>query len=672
MALTAEGAAVEAGAEVALGGDFIVRSDHSQPDFAVGPNIACAAVLRTRPEVEHVALICERAALPRTDILPAMRRIEAPGVMTPVEARFLDWPVTGRRHLAMIFEKPAGGRLVRSLDETIPPIAEEEVVRRFVGPLAASLDAMGLAGIVHGRINPTNLFFRDAAWRHPVLGECVSSAVGLHQPAGFAPIEIAQAAPAARGQGQFADDLFGLGMTAAFLLLGRDPTAGRRPEELVRDRIEIGSFSAIIGDNRVPVGVIDLLRGLLADDPKGRWTAPEVVEWVSSRHALARQGAAIKRTTRPFGFKGWPYTTARGLAHGFSISPDAALPAARGREFAIWVERALNDDAGVKLVKTAFAEMPGASGERRDELFMARLNIALDGQGPFRYRGLAATIDGLGGALAAAFLDGASIQPMAEALSLHIPQFWLSSRSSGSSEHIALFKTYERLRLLLDDRRPGAGIERVLYELNPGLPCLSPLVERDWVATPGEFLLALEREAAVGFGERQPIDRHGAAFLAAKLKSSAAEWMGALASGDSSERLLGMLRLFVRLQEQCAVDRLPNLAKWVAQQAGPLIAAYHHRPTRERLGAELDRAAGIGRLADLLRIVDNSARAQRDDAGFAEARRAYARLVAERKRLAAAAGAREVAVRRLAGQLAATTGGVLAAAAALAAVAIIG
>src|SRR5438445_260230 len=83
-------------------------------------------------------------------------------------------------------------------------------------------------------------------------------------------IEAALAAPAARGQGQLADDVFALGMTAAFLLLGGNPAAGLVEDDLLRARIDFGSYTTLIADRRIPVSMIDFMRGLLADDPKLR------------------------------------------------------------------------------------------------------------------------------------------------------------------------------------------------------------------------------------------------------------------------------------------------------------------------------------------------------------------------------------------------------------------
>ncbi|HZS84547.1 MAG TPA: hypothetical protein VFA50_16860 [Stellaceae bacterium] len=645
--------------------DYAIHADRPLAELRSGANMAYLADRGDGAEPAFFALICERAALPRVDIMPRLRRLEAPNLLTPLAWGPVDWPLSGRRHLAILYAKPAGGRCVATLEETTSPLGEEDALRLFLRRVVPGLKALHEAGIVHGAVNPANLFFRDDARRQFVLGECASTRPAVSQPAAFAPIEMAMAAPGARGQGQPADDVFGLGATLVFLLLGRNPAAGLDETPLLRARIDSGSYTALVGDKRLPVGLIELLRGLLADDAKIRWTIAEVEEWLASRHAVTRQGLGLKRAARPFDFAGRSYFTARALAFAFAGNPGAAAAAVRS-DFEPWVQRALGDETSIKLLRAALNE-PGSESrtESRDASLAARAGIALDLLAPVRYRGLSAMPDGLGGALVDAVTGGGDVQAIAEAVAQRVPQFWLAARSATAPEHAQLYKLFERLRLQLDDRRLGCGVERLLYELNPGLHCLSPLIEADYVMAMSEVLPALEKRAANEFGGRHPLDRHLAAFIAAKLKTIANDWMDDLSSDKPKEKLLGTLRLLVRLQALGGTAAVPALARWLARQAAPFIDEFHHRPTRKRLAAQLERATQSGRLHDMLFAIDDPEEKRRDEAGFAEARRAHAAVAAELKRAAAAAEGPQRAkqIEALAGQLAAGLATALAAAA---------
>jgi hypothetical protein len=642
-------------------GDYLIDPEQPLPALSVGRNMAYRAVSRERPQQAYFALVCDPASLPRLDVMEAIRKVASPTLLTPLEWKAIDWPPSERCNVAIVFDMPEDGRFIASLGETVAPLGEDVVIRDYLQPIVAALRALSAAGIVHGAVNPTNILFRSAPRQGLVLGECVSTATASRQPTYFLPIEAALAVPAARGRGQTADDVFALGVTAAFLLLGSNPVAGLVEDDLLRARIDVGSYNAIIGDWRVPVGMIDLMRGLLADDAKLRWNLAEIDEWLSSRRFVLRQGTAMRRATRPFEFEGTSYLIPRILSYALAKDVDAAAKALRSKDFENWAQRALGDETGIALIKSAQAESAaGKPGEQRDAAFVSRVCIALDWQAPIRYRGIAAAADGFGGALASAFLEKGSLQPIAEAISQRLPQFWLNARTPALSEHVTLLKLFERLRPLLDDRRLGCGVERVLYELNPSLHCLSPLIEKDHVFSLTGFLAALERQAATHLDGGDLIDRHVAAFIAARFRTATSDWVEGLASKDPSRRLIAILRTLARLQAHGGPAEAPNLVQWVARQATPLIEAYHHRPTRQRLTKQVDKATRAGKLVELMLIIDNPIERQRDAEGFAEARRAHATIAGELHRLAASAVHRPQQIADLAGQMAASFGTLLA------------
>jgi eukaryotic-like serine/threonine-protein kinase len=633
-------------------GDFEVFPDRPLADLRTAANMAFHA---KGPKGDGFALICDPRSLPRIDVMPSLRKLEAGGVVLPKAWRIAFWPSTARRHVAIAFANQTGSRLVTAIDQAITPLSDEDAIRGFLTPIVPALRLMHAAHIVHGSVNPTNLLFQDASRQGFVLGECVSCRTAALQPASCTTIEMATTMPLLRGQGSVADDVFGLGATLAFLVLGRDPAAGIDGKALLRARIEFGSYATLIGNNRMPLGLIEVLRGTLADDPKVRWTMVELEQWLSTRHLGSRQGAAPKRASRPLEFDGEFFLTARGLSNALAGNAQAAIAKVKTKEFDGWVHRALNDEESTNLLKQARLEGSGSGKpnkpEGRDAIVVACICLALDVLAPVRYRELSAMADGFGAALADAFLKKEPVQIIAEAIAYRVPQFALTARKSPLPEHLALLKLYDQVRPHLDDRRIGFGVERVLYELNPNLHCLSPLLERDCVLTIGAMLPVLERHAAEDFGGTFPIDRHSAAFVAARLKSASNEWVDNLSSSDPVDRLIGTLRLLARLQPHGS-DGVPALTKWIAKQTAPLVEGYHHRPTRKALAKQLAQATEDGRLLDLLFVVDDPDRAQRDQNGFAAAMLEHAVIGDELERLASDVVRHDQQIAELAGQLA--------------------
>ena len=254
---------------------------------------------------------------------------------------------------------------------------------------------------------------------------------------------------------------------------------------------------------------------------------------------------------------------------------------------------------------------------------MSRVTMALDPLGPIRYPDIAVAIDGFGAALLAACRGRGSVQHIAEAIRTRLPAFWLGAQAGFKPEHVPVMKNFERLRLHLEDRRPGYGIERVLYELNPRLHCLSPLIEADCVLEVGDLLAALERASEGQTGEDLHIDRHVAAFIAARYRQAGTDWMEALNSSDAVQRVLGALYLLVRLQSYKGPAAVPALAQRLGRQLPLAIGRYHNRSRRTRIKAELPTLVAKGNLLDLLSLVDAGADRQLDAAGFHQAQREY-------------------------------------------------
>src|SRR6266404_1628 len=292
-------------------GEYRIYPERPLPGLNSGLNAAYDATSGAQPDRVFFAVVCERASFPRLDIMPIVRKVGSATLIAPLAWQVIDWPPNGRRNLAIVFDKPAGGRFVDSPDATTTPISEDTVVRDYLVPIVSALHALAMAGVVHGAVNPANIIFGEAPRQRVVLGECVSAPPLAHLPAAFLPIEAAMAAPAARGGGQSGDDVFALGMTLACLLLGGNPVVGMAEDALLRARIEHGSYGAMIADQRIPTNMIDLVRGLIADDPKLRWTLPEISEWIDSRRRVTRQGAVVRRATRPFEFDGSSFIAPR-------------------------------------------------------------------------------------------------------------------------------------------------------------------------------------------------------------------------------------------------------------------------------------------------------------------------------------------------------------------------
>ncbi|HSK39211.1 MAG TPA: serine/threonine protein kinase, partial [Arenibaculum sp.] len=567
----------------------------------------------------------------------------------------------GVRRFAVVYERPAGRRAMDKLDEQRDPMSEDQVTRLVLEPLAGALKELHGRAVVHGDVRPTNLFQREQASGILVLGECISTLPSYGQPPLFLTIERAMAQPSGRGAGSPADDLYALGVTVLVMLLGRNPVRHLDDDAVLQARIERGTYPALVGQQRVSLSMMEPLRGLLSDDPKQRWTLQDLDLWLSGRRLSPKQPQIPRKGARPFDFQGQDVWHCRGMARAFARNPIAAAQMIENGDVDRWLRRSLSDDARAEAVQMAVdsAVAAGRAGSYEDRL-VARVSMALDPTAPIRYKGTAVMADAFGGALAEAFALDQNPQTLAEALAAQLPMFWVNVQPELRAEYVPLVQIFDGMRTQLERPGAGFGIERVLYELNPMMPCVSPMTRDDFATTPQELLAALETAAASPERGREPMDRHIAAFLATRSRKFDERLFGATGGGsDATRKVTAMLHILADVQRRFGPKDLPHLCAWMATMIGPAIERFHRRPKREKLRGETEKAARSGDLGNLLRLIDDADQIRKDEMGFVAARKEFERFRREADRLRREIDHRQEVAETLGRQVAAVVSSIL-------------
>ena len=148
------------------------------------------------------------------------------------------------------------------------------------------------------------------------------------------------------------------------------------------------------------------------------------------------------------------------------------------------------------------------------------------------------------------------------------------------------------------------------------MPCQSAHLVHDYVTHIRDLLPALD-EAASRVGEKAlPIDRHIAAFIAARSDQDVGSYLAALGEPDIKASTIGMLSLVALLQWRLETGALFGLTRWVGGQLGPAISIYHSRSTRRDLEREIPRLIRQGDLPELYNFINNKEKRQVDADGF--------------------------------------------------------
>lgn len=600
-----------------------------QPLKGIAP--AFDAVDRREARTEIVAHVCTSGLPPRTDALGALRGVEHPGLLKLLDFGLAPWDRDGCERPFVLLERPRGNPMFMSMDDRRSPLGEDVLNRKVIAPAAAALRELRVRRVFHGLINPMNLFLGDGASDVAKLGQCVTDAPGIGQPTVFETIERGVTEPIGRGKGAIEDDLYALGVTLIMLALGHNPAQRYQTERaLIAAKTDYGTFAALCGDDRISSSLVEPLRGLTIDDPGQRWTLDDLELWINGRRLSPRQATPIKRAARPITFDGTEHLTLRSLAFAMACAPDKAQTLADSKELETWIRRSLEDEPAIGRLEEAIRSASSGSGGAIEHRRLSRVLMALDPSGPIRYRGRSVMPDGIGAALADAMAHGSGVQEVAEIVAGQLPMFWVNVQSGLRPEHISNAKIFDTMRGHLDRVTPGSGIERCLYQLNPGMPCLSGMLSGHYVQDLAKLMMVLDEIGATRDHPAEPIDRHIAAFIAAhgtsmlRAGGSVDAQLAAIGgTGSPADRALAIGSILARLQQKLGNRPLENLCKWFTSLTGPLVERFHSRSLQQRVREELERQAATGLLQNQLSILINANLGHRDLAAFRAGQRQF-------------------------------------------------
>ncbi|MEV5568459.1 serine/threonine-protein kinase [Spirillospora sp. NPDC052269] len=469
-----------------------------------------------------------------------------------------------------------------------------EVVRQ----LADGIRALHEAGIVHRDLKPENILVTG---RDPVRTAITDFGLSrvLEQSVVFASSSrtLAYAAPESlSGQVSPARDWWSLGMVVREMATGRPPFAGLS-ETVVVDHLATRPMPVDdVADPRLRL----LVRGLLARDPRQRWSSAQVGAWLAgeSPDVAEERNASPSGPGLPFG--GRRFTDRRELASALVERWDHAAVYLFGRGEAGEAWRALRDwladvpdDSRIELVDRYLT-----SADLTADAKLLHLVRWLDPQLPPHYLGRRVTPDDLPGLAALASEPG---HPDHRTACLLGKGLWdgrlldVLAGFEGAHElarvdvqwraHVAAWNDLSRwlrsqdaLPLPAKARLPETGATEtpVAGEVPPDEPPVVLLTLLALAARPAETADALGRAVAKGHGEDVP-------WFA---------WLVDGAADDDPLRLLAVVRTQPEAAAEAGTRRRDRRAEEIKAEELRHHRDEHERRRLEKRNAAVTRAVG--------------------------------------------------------------------------------
>ncbi|HTK85204.1 MAG TPA: hypothetical protein VL625_08970, partial [Patescibacteria group bacterium] len=284
-------------------------------------------------------------------------------------------------------------------------------------------------------------------------------------------------------------------------------------------------------------------------------------------------------------------------------------------------------DAAVQSAREA------GRGSGYPERLISRVSVALDPDGPVRYKGLNLHPQGFSYALAEAVALRKDLQPYAEMIQQQTVMYWLTEQVDLKVDTGASVSMFDSCRGFMRQHNMGYGIERCLYLLNPEIPCMSDRLRKYYVRTPEDMLYAFELVAKLPDRPALFVDRHVAAFLSVKDRKVVDLYSADLNSMDAGRRAMGNLKVLATIQKRSKLEAFPGISKWIAEAVEPVYGRFHDRELRDKMHKRMEHLAEAGDLMQIALMFDDFETLQNDFEGFKLALEEYYRLRGEAAQL---------------------------------------
>ncbi|MFP4386611.1 MAG: hypothetical protein ACLFP8_04185 [Alphaproteobacteria bacterium] len=626
--------------EPARGGGFVVYlndfigidSSKRLPKFDNGHSLAYLAFDSRNKDREYVALVADHGQLPRWKFADSYETLSDVSFLRLLGHGVVFWPSAGKEQYAFVYDASVAECLF-SLDGDVDQVSwrQSEIIDFLIAPMARVLKILEDRNFCHGSIRPDNIFHRNRERnKQVVLGDCLSVYPNASQPAMFMSVERASAEPFGRGLGRVKDDIYAFGVTLALFLRKGSAFEGLSDKEILRKKIEVGSYAAIIGTERVQIRYIELLRGLMHDDASQRWGTEEIFSWLDGTRLTPPALARRRKANRPFLFRNSKYLFADTLALELMDYPSDALKVVESGDLGQWVEKAFNEKELSEHYASAMDKLnTSAMNKENMDYIIMQVVFALNPMLPVRFKGRSFTYDGIGGLMARSCYEDQDLSVFIEVLQKNILDQAASFKTISQSEILNLIKVFDSCRTMLRQKKRGLSVEKCVYSLCYWAPCFSPHFKNYFVYDAASCLRSFEDLCAKGGQIAILMDDHCMAFFSVHEGRLIERVMYDLQQSNKYNQIAGNLRFLSMLQKKVKIDSLPQLAKVFASSLSGVYEVYKNLKLRQQVVDGVNDEAKKGNLVGMSGLIDNYVVRQRDAKAFEIARQEYRLLQKE-------------------------------------------
>ena len=558
------------------------------------------------------AMICDNNYPLRLHAVSELKKVEMPNFCNVISYQVVFIESIGSRRLCIVIEKPVGISLRQYVNDN-GKVKEDVLDRHFIPTINNVIARLQRLDITHGCINLDKVYMKEDATI--MVGECVSETCGASQLPLYEDVDRAICPAYGKGYGDRTVDVYALGVLAAFLLSGRDISAGQDADVIIDLKYRVLTYYMVAHNQEYSTHILDFLRGTINDRRVDVWDTDRVEEWCKGRIFNLLPPPGSVEATRPLNFCGVKYQHRKHLAYGMFKNWEEAKELIRKDDsFIRWIDRSIEDremaDDIDYVIQTSFSKNSAGgyrSFDQYDEL-LTRILLILDPSSIIRTRNFVADVGGVGPSLAYAMAnDHTDTKHAVDAiLAWNVFNVW-SNPKEGLDMSLRADSLLNLEKCVQFNKRQtiGFGIERCLYQLNRTLPCQHPSIINHCAFGMADYLLIQEMNEDV---QGVITDNLSAAFLAYHVDISIKISIPNLIRFPEFDNspYVQMLSLMVLAQEKSKIPKLYRLCDKVVKEYEPVFDMFNSSIIRKQVIDACHKEARSGVLANILHeIADN-------------------------------------------------------------------
>lgn len=573
---------------------------------------------------EFYALVFERSFCPDYKVISAIASDKENLFIKPIAASITRLSTNKVKHFIVIVEKFDYKKNLTSILDSIGEANSKFIITELLPFLSSIIQFCESNGITCGNINPDNILVVENGL---MIRELYNSYPHSMQEIPFLATEILDADIAGRKTSNTAADIFAAGITILTVYLGA-LSFPEGLEKLKRDRLDHGSFLSTIGKRRISDDIKNHVKGCLNDNVHDRWRLRNLLDWANGK--LSQTKSIVTHETSDIfaavSFNGSNYNHFRALASALFHQWEPGTHFLSEERVLKWIQRGSGKSKVMdyldELTSRDFGTTAILRGFSDKDERLSKAIMILDSQGPYRFNHFAAHLSSMANMFHYGYIrQKKSIQE--NVIKISLKKSWEDRLRLNSKEDLnqSEVDVLNEISTFYNSQTHGCGAERVLYHLNPHLPCLSPIVFNEYITSLRDLLISLDRISATS-SEKMIFDKHIISFIANKISLKREVYTNMLKDiplQQDNLTIYGLCILVLAIHHEHDLELL-NLSKLLGRRLGEFIdKTINNVRLKKGLEDKIKNAAEESDMPKMLKIISNPKVYINDQSGYYKA-----------------------------------------------------